>query len=171
MSDACEFIDATLAREGSDYRADEDRARYGDGLRYYGASVGAVRGTVRDALRRYRGMRHDDVTALSSELWAEPVFERRLASIVLLQAHVALLRSSDLTRIEGFLRASSVDALVRPLALDVVAPLLDRLDSAERTRAVGVLARWSRESSQGLSRAASLLASGPDIGARSPKSA
>ena len=52
-------------------------------------------------LRRYRDLVHDDITALSSELWAVPVFERRLAAIVLLQSRVTL-KNTDLTRIEGF---------------------------------------------------------------------
>ena len=76
MTDAAEFVDAALQRESSYERAIADAQRLGGGLRYYGASVGAVRGAVRDASRRYRGLGHDGVTALSSELWSEPVFER-----------------------------------------------------------------------------------------------
>ena len=89
-------------------RADADADRIGEGLRFYGASVGAVRGTVRDADRRYPGMSHDEVTALAAELWSEPVYERRLAAIVLLQRHLAVLRGSDLTRVEQFLRDARV---------------------------------------------------------------
>ncbi len=57
----------------------------------YGASVGAVRGTVRDAGRKFKGLGHDDVHSLASELWGRPgpgrrpVYERRLAAVVLLQ--------------------------------------------------------------------------------------
>ena len=92
MTSAAEFIDGTLRAEGSDARADADADRIGGGLRFYGASVGAVRGTVRDAHRRYPRMPHDEVTALASELWSEPVYERRLAAIVLLQRALPLLR-------------------------------------------------------------------------------
>ncbi|WP_457962588.1 DNA alkylation repair protein [Arthrobacter sp. D1-29] len=130
MSDPAEFIDAALQREGSWRRAEEARARWGSAVQSYGSSVGAVRGTVRDALRRYPDLQHDDVTALSSELWAVPVFERRLAAVVLLQTKVRLLRNSDLTRIEGFFRSARLEALVDPLAVDVVGPLLANLAAA-----------------------------------------
>ena len=157
MTTPAEFIDRTLRAEGSDVRADADAARFESGLRFYGASVGAVRGTVRDADRRYPGMSHDEVTALSSELWSEPVYERRLAAIVLLQRHLAVLRGNDLTRIEQFLRDARVPALVDPLASDVVRPLLDRLGEPEATRARRIIDRWAEADDPNLRRAAGLL--------------
>jgi hypothetical protein len=158
MSAAGEFVDSTLQSEGSWERADADRDRLGgNGLAFYGASVGAVRGTIRDAGRRYPGLGHDEITALASELWAVPVFERRLAAVVLLQRHVGMLRASDLTRIEGFLRSARLPALIDPLAMDVVAPLITGLDAAARGRAIAVLGRWAAEPSPGPRRAAGLL--------------
>ena len=50
VSAAAEFIDRTLQNEGVWYRADEVAHRLGGVLSSYGSSVGAVRGTVRDAL-------------------------------------------------------------------------------------------------------------------------
>ncbi|WP_104164927.1 DNA alkylation repair protein [Cryobacterium sp. N22] len=157
MSAAGEFIDATLQRESSWERADADRARLGGTLAFYGASVGAVRGTVRDAGRRYPGLGHDDITALSSELWAVPVYERRLAAVVLLQSQVRMLRASDLTRIEGFLRTAQLPALLDPLTIDVVRPLIDALTGPARGRAQSVLDRWAQDTSTELRRAAGLL--------------
>ena len=158
MSAAGEFVDATLQRESTWERADADRTRLGStGLDFYGASVGAVRGTIRDAGRRYPGLSHDDITALSSELWAVPVFERRLAAVVLLQTHVRVLRASDLTRLEGFLRQARLPALIDPLATDVVVPLITALDAADRGRAPAVIDRWATESRVGLRRAAGLV--------------
>ena len=156
-SPAAEFIDRTLLAEGSEFRAEADAERIGGALRFYGASVGAVRGTVRDAGRRHPGMTHDDVTALAGELWAEPVYERRLAAIVLLQGHVRMLRGSDLTRLEQFLRDARVGELVDPLAADVVRPLLARLEGAEATRARRIIERWATDPDPNLRRAASLL--------------
>jgi hypothetical protein len=161
VSDAGEFIDAALQRESSWSRGDELRSRLGKdpgagGLRFYGASVGAVRGTVRNAGRRYPGLSHDEITALSSELWAVPVFERRLAAAVLLQANVRLLTNSDLTRLEGFIREARVRDLVDPLAVEVVGPLMDGLDVLARLRADSVLDRWMREPDPWLRRAALL---------------
>ncbi|GAA2143329.1 hypothetical protein GCM10009825_33530 [Arthrobacter humicola] len=161
MSDAGDFIDLALQREGSWSRA--EALRYGlgknpggGGLGFYGASVGAVRGTVRDAGRRYSGLAHDEITALSSELWAVPVFERRLAAVVLLQDNVKLLTNSDLTRLEGFIREARLPDLADPLAVDVVGPLVDGLDVLGRVRADSVLDRWVREPDPWLRRAALL---------------
>ena len=156
MSDAGDFMDLALQRESSWSRAEEAEARHGGGHRYYGASVGAVRGTVRDTLRRHPGMTHDDITALSSELWEVPVFERRLAGVVLLQSCVRLLTNTDLTRIEGFVRSARLGALVDPLAIDVVGPLIEGLDVVGRVRADSVLDRWVRDPDDWLRRAALL---------------
>lgn len=136
-------------------RAEADRI--GGGLRSYGASVGAVRGAVRDARRRHPDLTHDEITALAAELWDEPVFERRLAAIVLLQRSLPMLRGSDLTRIEQFLREARVPKLVDPLAIDVVRPLLDRLQEPDATRARRIIARWSASGEPNLRRAAGLL--------------
>ncbi|GAA4031857.1 hypothetical protein GCM10023063_13470 [Arthrobacter methylotrophus] len=156
MSDAAEFIDEALRRESSWIRAEEAQARLGDGLRHYGSSMGAIRGTVRDALRRYQGLAHDEITALSSELWDPPVFERRLAAIVLLQSTVHLLTNTDLTRLEGFVREGRLRELGDPLAVDVIGPLIAGLEGQGRARADGVLDRWVRDSDEWLCRAALL---------------
>lgn len=157
MTAAAEFIDRTLQAEGSEVRAGAEADRIGGGLSYYGASVGAVRGTVRDADRRYPGMSHDEVTALAAELWAEPVFERRLAAIVLLQRSLPMMRGNDLTRIEQFIREARVPELVDPLAIDVVRPLLNRLQEPDAMRARRIIDRWSESGEPNLRRAAGLL--------------
>jgi hypothetical protein len=156
MSDAGEFVDATLQREGSWDRARDEKARIGGELRFYGASTGAVRGTIRDAGRRYPKLAHDDITALSSELWAAPVFERRLAAIVLLQSNLRLLDNGDLTRIEGFVRSARVRELVDPLAVEVIGPMIDGLDATARARADSALDRWAADPDHWLRRAAVL---------------
>ncbi|WP_240036973.1 DNA alkylation repair protein [Leifsonia flava] len=145
VPEIADWIDAALRLEASPYRADAERERLGSDLDFYGASVGIVRGTVRDAGRRYPGLSHDEVTALSSELWRRPVFERRLAAVVLLQSHAAELIGTDLTRIEGFVREGRMPELVDLLAVDVVGPMLRALDRRGRARAELVLDRWARD--------------------------
>ena len=154
---AADFIDRTLQAEGSEWRGDAAAERIGGGLRFYGASVGAIRGTVRDALRRHPEMTHDEVTALASELWSQPVYERRFAAIVLLQRHASMLRGSDLTRFEQMLRDARIAELVDPLAADVVRPLMAGMDGAEAARARQIIARWAVEADPNLRRAASML--------------
>lgn len=154
---AAEFIDRTLQAEGSQARAGAEADRIGGGLRFYGASVGAVGGAVRDTMRRHPGLTHDELTALVSALWSEPVFERRLAAVVLLQGHAAMLRGNDLTRLEQFLRDARVAELVDPLVAEVVRPLLERLDGAEATRARRIVDQWASETDSILRRAAGPL--------------
>jgi hypothetical protein len=139
MSDAADFVDAALQYEVSPYVYPADEP---DGLVRYGTSVGAIRGTIRDALNRYPGMTHDEITALSSELWEPPVFERRQAAIILLQSHVDLLVSNDLTRIEGFLRSAGSAVLVDQLTADVISPMFAQMDAATLARVRPVLTRW-----------------------------
>ena len=157
MTSAADFIDRSLRAEGSEERAVEDAERVGGGLRFYGASVGAVRGTIRDAHRRHPGMTHDEITGLAFELWSVPVFERRLAAIVLLQGHVSDLFGSDLTRLEQFLRDARVAELVDPLAVDVVRPLINRLEGADASRARRIIRRWATEADPRLRHAASQI--------------
>ncbi len=144
MSDAGDFIDAALQYEVSPYSYPTDEP---DGLLHYGTSVGAIRGTIRDGMRRYPGMSHDEVAALSSELWSAAVFERRQAAIILLQTHVHMLVANDLTRIEGFIRAAGSDVLVDELVADVLRPMLERMDAATLARVQTVLGRWASDPS------------------------
>lgn len=156
MSEAGEFVDAALQREGSWYRATEEKARLHSDLLFYGSSVGAVRGTVRDVALRHPDMTRDEITALGSELWAAPVFERRLAAVVLLQSNIRLLDNSDLTRLEGFVRGARLRALVDPLAVEVIGPMIEGLAAPGRARADAALDRWAGEGDVWLRRAAVL---------------
>ena len=139
MSEAADFIDTALQYEVSShaYPADETES-----LEWYGTSVGAIRGTIRDALKRYPGMSHDEITALSSELWTPAVFERRQAAIILLQTRVDSLVANDLTRIEGFIRSAGSSALVEQLTSNVLRPMVSRMDELTLGRVGVVLARW-----------------------------
>jgi len=152
--EACGLIDEALQYESSWQRAEEHRALLGDGIGYYGTSVGAIRATLRDTLRRFAELTHDEVTALSSLLWAVEVYERRLAAVILLQTHLDVLVVSDLTRLEGFLRSSAVDELARVLARDVIGPLLGGLGDRDRVRAESVTARWAESEDARLRHAA-----------------
>jgi hypothetical protein len=154
MSDAGDFVDAALQLESTWQRARADGLRIGTNLQFYGASVGAVRGTIRNVAQRYPGLGHDEITALSSELWRPPVFERRLAAIVLLQTHVRLLDNADLTRLEGFLRDARTPALADPLIREVISPLVGGLHAPGRARANMALTRWATDSNPWLRQAA-----------------
>lgn len=87
---------------------------------------------------------------------SKPVFERRLAAVVLLQSRVGLLGHSDLTRIEGFLRSAETAELATPLVQDVVVPLLNRLDGRSRHKAGAVIDRWRQDPDPQLRHAAAV---------------
>jgi len=163
VSAAADFVDRTLQNEGAWYRADDVGSRLGGVLDSYGSSVGAVRGTVRDALRKFKDLDHDGTVMLASALWGQPrpgsrpVFERRLAAVVLLQSKVRLLHHSDLTRLEGFLRSAQAADLTAPLLTDVLMPLLAGLGGRERQQAGVVVARWREDPDPQLQAAASAL--------------
>ncbi|HEY1155137.1 MAG TPA: DNA alkylation repair protein [Arthrobacter sp.] len=163
VSAAVEFVDRTLQNEGAWYRADDVGNRLGWAMDSYGSSIGAVRGTVRDTLRKFKDLDHDATVMLASALWGQPrpgsrpVFERRLAAVVLLQSRVRLLRHSDLTRLEGFLRSAQAADLAQPLLADVLVPLLSGLGERERQRASVVLARWRDDPDPQLQAAAAAL--------------
>jgi DNA alkylation repair enzyme len=95
-------------------------------------------------------MSHDEVTALSSELWAPAVFERRQAAIILLQANVDSLVAKDLTRIEGFIRSAGSDALVDELIADVVGPMLAKINVDALSPARTILKRWASDPDAGV---------------------
>jgi hypothetical protein len=154
MTEPADFIDAALRYEVSPYAYPTDEP---DGLIRYGTSVGAIRGTIRDALKRYPGLTHDEITALSSELWAPAVFERRQATIILLQTNVDLLVANDLTRIEGFLRSVTTGGLSNQLVDNVVAPMFCAADALDAPRMRAVFERWFADPAPALSAAARTL--------------
>jgi hypothetical protein len=154
MSDAGDFIDAALQYEVSPYSYPGDEP---DGLLRYGTSVGAIRGTIRDALKRYPDLPRDEILALASELWTPPVFERRQAAIILLQTHLDWLVANDLTRVEGFIRSASSAALVDQLTEDVLRPLFASLDPATLARVHAVVSRWATDPHAGLNSVADRL--------------
>ena len=96
---------------------------------------------------------HDDLAALVEALWAEPVFERRMASVVCWSSIPKLLGPADLALIERLLRESLTWALVDALSTDVVGGILAR-SPAEVTP---VLDRWAADADFWIRRA-SLLA-------------
>jgi hypothetical protein len=154
MNDVADFIDAALKYEVSPYSYPSGGP---DGLLRYGTSIGAIRGTIRDALKKFPGMSHDEITALSSELWAPPIFERRQAAIILLQANANLLVANDLTRIEGFIRSAGSEVLVNELVSDVVGPMLTRFEVDALAGVRTILRRWTSDPDASIRSAAALV--------------
>ena len=135
-------LEARLREDARPDRAEQERAYLKSNLEFLGCTVWQIRTAVKEMLSGPAGeLDHDRLVALADVLWREPMFERRMAAVVLLDRRSGLLSPADLPLIERFIRESLTWALVDGLAGDVVGAVL-----AAHAEAVGpTLARWSRD--------------------------
>jgi 3-methyladenine DNA glycosylase AlkD len=133
-------VDAELRAAGSKDRAAREKSYLKSTLTHYGTPMPAIRSIAKAIGRRLPDLAHDDLTALVALLWSEPVHERRMLAVALLELHAASLRPADLSLLEGFLRESGTWALVDGLAASVVGPLVERSPETGP-----VLDRWSAD--------------------------
>ena len=130
-----------LRAVGNPDRAAQEKAYLKSDLEFFGESVWEIRRVAKAFVGGAKPLAHDDLTALVEALWAEPVFERRMASVVMLELHPKLLTPADLPLIERLLRESLTWALVDALATDVVGGILAR----SRDEGTPVLDRWATD--------------------------
>jgi len=130
-----------LRAVGDPDRAAQEKAYLKSDLEFFGESVWEIRRVAKAFVTGAPAMAHDDLVALVAALGSGPVFERRMASVVLLELHPKLLSPADLPLIERLLRESLTWALVDALATDVVGGILKHAP-AEVTP---VLDRWSTD--------------------------
>lgn len=160
-----ELLTDELRAGGNPDRAVQEKAYLKSELEFFGESVWEIRRVAKAFVSGAKALTHDDLVALVEALWAEPVFERRMASVVLLELHPKLLSAADLSLIERLLRESLTWALVDALATDVVGGILAR-SVAEVTP---VLDRWATDPDFWIRRASLLaelqpLRKGGDLG-------
>ena len=97
---------------------------------------------------------------LVEALWIEPVHERRMVAVELLDLYVDRLRPDDAELLERLLRESRTWALVDGLAASVVGRLVERYDEMGT-----VLDRWAGDDDFWLRRSALLASSSHCVGA------
>jgi 3-methyladenine DNA glycosylase AlkD len=136
MPSLADAIEAGLRERGTPRRAAGEKAYLKSDLRFTGTTVSDVRAVVRRLAPR---MDREMLLSTSAELWAAPVHERRAAAVFLLAGSADRLRREDLPFLEGLARASRTWALLDPLALDVVGPLVEANPDGLRTD----LDRWA----------------------------
>ena len=158
-----EEVEARLRAVGTSERAAQEKRYLKSDLDFLGATLPEVRAAVRDVARRRPDLTHDELVALVLALWAKPIHERRMASVLLLQRFVALLERGDLPLVERLVRDSRTWALVDALAGDVLGALVAR----EADAIAPVMDRWARDEDIWVRRA-SLLAELRPIGAGAP---
>ena len=94
-------------------------------LEYLGAGVPLVRRTTKAALQANPQIGRQELLALAERLWTREVYDLRLAAIEALTARNRLLVPEDIAAVEPFVRQAGTWALIDPLALSVVAPLVE----------------------------------------------
>jgi 3-methyladenine DNA glycosylase AlkD len=146
-----EAIDIELQAGGSPQRAEKEQAYLKSTLRHYGTSVPSIRAVAKATSRRHADVTHDQLVALVEVLWAEPVHERRMACVELLDLYCDRLGPPDIALLERFLRESRTWALVDGLAASVVGRLVERYPEL-----TAVLDRWAADSDFWLRRSALL---------------
>lgn len=132
-------------------RAEKERAYLKSELTHYGTSVPATRAVVKGVLADHAALDHDGLVATATALWAEPVHERRMAAVELLDARSELLTAADLGLIERLLREARTWAIVDGLAASVVGAVVER-DPA----GAAVLDRWATDDDMWIRRSALL---------------
>jgi 3-methyladenine DNA glycosylase AlkD len=127
-------------------RAPREKAYLKSDLEHWGTPVPTVR---RLTTRAVRHLDRPTLLAVVTELWHEPVHERRAAAAFALAARTDLLDDTDAVLLERLLRESRTWALVDVLAPRVVGPLLAREPAAWH----GVLDAWATDADFWLRRA------------------
>src|SRR6201994_2646574 len=138
--DAADAITAELRAAGRPERAVQEKAYLKSDLDFFGVGVPATRTVIRTWCRAHPGLSHDDLTALAASLWANPVFECRMAAQMLLIQNPGLLGPLDIPLIERMLREARTWALVDALTCDLMGPLTER-----HPELGAVLDRWSAD--------------------------
>jgi 3-methyladenine DNA glycosylase AlkD len=138
MSELAARIDQRLRSLGTPERAEHEKRYLKSDLKFYGATVWAVRRAAREELAAESDIDGTQLLAAVEALWSRPVHECRAAAVELLASRVDLLEPRDLQLIERLIRESRTWALVDALAPSVAGPLVERHPELAST-----LDRWA----------------------------
>jgi 3-methyladenine DNA glycosylase AlkD len=137
---AANALDAELRAQGSPDRAAHEKRYLKSSLTFHGATLPQIERTVRAFTVEWPISDHDRLVDLVTALWDEPIHERRMAAVTLLERHRQLLGVGDLDLLERLIRESRTWAYVDALAANVVGPIC-----AGAPDAGGVLDRWAED--------------------------
>ena len=153
-NDAPSFADELereLAAAGEPERAAQEKRYLKSSLAFHGTTVWQIERAVRAFTIEHPIGGHDDLVALAEALWGEPVHERRMAAILMLERHRTMLGPADLPLLERLIRESRTWAYVDALAANVVGPVC-----AGAAGTSDVLDRWAADDDFWVRRAALL---------------
>ena len=149
-------LEAALSAAGTPERASREKRYLKSDLHFLGASVWEIRRAVKVVIDR-EALDHDGLVALVSELWREPVHERRMAAVAALELRERVLGIADMALVEALLRDSRTWALVDGLAGDVAGSIAQR----DPAGAGPILDRWAVDPDFWVRRAAVLAELNP----------
>jgi 3-methyladenine DNA glycosylase AlkD len=144
-------LEARLRALGTAERAEHEQRYLKSDLRHLGATVWQIDREVKAFAAERPELPHHELVALVEALWRKPVHERRMAAVMLLEAHPELVAPSDLPLLERLVRESKTWAYVDVLAANVLGELLVRFP-----RTAPKLDRWARDSDLWVRRSALL---------------
>jgi 3-methyladenine DNA glycosylase AlkD len=144
-------LSTALKAAGDPERAVQEKRYLKSELRHWGTSMPAIRRVASAFAKAHPDLGHAELVALVEELWAEPVHERRVAAVELLDAYGPRLEARDLRLVERLIRESRTWALVDGLAATVAGGLVERFPELGRA-----LDRWAVDEDFWVRRAALL---------------
>lgn len=133
-------LEEQLAAIGDPSRAAQEKRYLKSRLRFHGATLPQIERVVRSFTVEWPIAGRDQLVALVAALWQEPVHDRRMAAVMLLERHRQLLGVSDLDLLEHLIRESGTWAYVDALATTVVGPICAGVPAAG-----GILDRWAAD--------------------------
>jgi len=116
---AARAVAEALRPLGTPERAAQEKRYLKSDLEFLGVTVPDMRRVVRAAAREYPGLGRGEAVAWARALWREPVHERRMAAVEVLEISVPLLTAGDLGAVEELIRQARTWALVDGLAATV----------------------------------------------------
>jgi 3-methyladenine DNA glycosylase AlkD len=134
-------LEARLRAVATAERAEHEKRYLKSDLQFLGATVWQIQAAVRDELKSLGAVDHEMLVAGVEHLWTEPIHERRMAAVVLLEMRSKLLSVADLALIERLVRESRTWALVDGLAVDVVGAIL----AGDEAATLRTLDRWAAD--------------------------
>jgi 3-methyladenine DNA glycosylase AlkD len=148
---AADELEARLRALGTAERAEYERRYLKSELEHHGTTVWQIRREVKSFTKEHPELSHAELMGIVEALWAEPVHERRMAAVFLLEVYPQLVGPGDLLLIERLVRESKSWALVDGLAGDVLGELLVR-----HPRSAPKLDRWADDTDLWVRRSALL---------------
>ena len=97
-------IENELASLGTKERAEGSKRYLKSELHFHGTTLPDIRRVARAFLRERPELSRDGLLSVVRALWNEPVFERKIIAVILLEERARLLQARDVRFLESLLR-------------------------------------------------------------------